>query len=344
MKVAVDAMGGDYAPGEVVRGALEAVRDFGTEIILVGDREAIEQAMADIPLRKTIEIIHATEKIAMDDAPAVAVRKKKDSSIVKAVRLVKEGAAGAVVSAGSTGAAMAASLLGLGRVKGIDRPAIATVLPSRRGGTVLLDVGANIDCRPQNLMQFAIMGSLYAEKILGIKNPRVGLLSIGEEDNKGNELTLSSFPLLKSADINFVGNVEGRDIFQGSADVVVCDGFVGNVILKAGEGLAMALMAMMREELTRHWLSKMGTVLTLPALKELRRRLDYAEYGGAPLLGVNGVTIICHGSSSAQAIRNAVRVAADSVQTGLVTAIRSSIEKSSGEQQEKEGYANDGTK
>lgn len=344
MKVAVDAMGGDYAPGEVVRGALEAVRDFGIEIILVGDQKAIEQAMAGAHPGKAIEIIHATEKITMDDAPAVAVRKKRDSSIVRAVRLVKEGAAGAVVSAGSTGAAMAASLLGLGRVKGIDRPAIATVLPSRRGGTVLLDVGANVDCRPQNLLQFAIMGSLYAEKILGIKNPRVGLLSIGEEDSKGNELTLSSFPLLKNADIDFVGNVEGRDIFQGSADVVVCDGFVGNVVLKAGEGLAMALMAMMREELARNWLSKMGTVLTLPALKELRRRLDYAEYGGAPLLGVNGVTIICHGSSSAQAVRNAVRVAADSVQTGLVTAIRSSIEKGSAEQALKAGCSNAGTK
>jgi glycerol-3-phosphate acyltransferase PlsX len=337
-------MGGDNAPGEVIRGALEAVRNFGTEIILVGDRAAIEQTMADSPQKKAVEIFHATEVIAMKDAPAVAVRKKKDASIVRAVQLVKEGKAGAVVSAGSTGAAMAASLLGFGRIKGIDRPAIATVLPSRRGGTVLLDVGANVDCRPQNLMQFAIMGSLYAERILGIEKPRVGLLSIGEEDNKGNELTLSSLPLLQKADINFVGNVEGRDIFQGSADVVVCDGFVGNVVLKAGEGLAMALMAMMREELTRHWLSKMGTVLTLPALKELRRRLDYAEYGGAPLLGVNGVTIICHGSSSAQAIRNAVRVAAESAHTGLVAAIRNSIEKGGSEQSKGAGCVHAGTK
>ncbi len=342
MKVAVDAMGGDYAPGEVVRGALEAVRTFGAEVILVGDQAAIEKELAGSSQQKGIEIVHASEVIAMKDAPAVAVRKKRDSSIVRAVQLVKEGSAGAVVSAGSTGAAMASSLLGLGRVRGIDRPAIATVLPSQRGGTILLDVGANVDCRPQHLLQFAIMGSLYAEKIIGIKNPRVGLLNIGEEDNKGNELTQSAFPLLKNAPVNFMGNVEGRDIFKGSADVVVCDGFVGNVVLKAGEGLAMALMAMMREELTRNWLSKMGTALTLPALKELRRRLDYAEYGGAPLLGVNGVTIICHGSSSYIAIRNAIRVAAESVQTGLVAAIRSCIEKETAGPAEKAGCANGG--
>jgi len=324
VRIAVDAMGGDFAPREVVMGALEAARE-GIEIILVGDRDGIESEIGR-ENRGRLEIVHTTEVIAMDEQPAAAVRRKKDSSIVRAVQLVREGRAGAFVSAGSTGAVMAASLLGLGRIKGIDRPAIASVLPSRKGGTVLLDVGANVDCKPRHLLQFGIMGSLYAEKVLGIANPRVGLLSVGEEDSKGNELTLGSFPLLKESGINFIGNVEGRDLFSGLVNVVVCDGFVGNVVLKAGEGLAMALMHMIKDELTRNWLSKMGTALTLPALKELRRRIDYAEYGGAPLLGVNGVVIVCHGSSTSLAIRNALRMAANAASTGLVDSIAESVE------------------
>lgn len=324
MKIAVDAMGGDYAPREAVMGALEASRD-GVNVILVGDRERI---LNDLGREQNgrIEIVHTTETISMGEQPAVAVRRKKDSSIVRSIGLVREGAASAFVSAGSTGAVMAASLLGLGRIKGIDRPAIATVLPSQKGGTVLLDVGANVDCKPKNLFQFGIMGYLYAEKILGIKNPRVGLLSVGEEESKGNELTLEAFPMLREAGINFIGNVEGRDLFSGSVNVVVCDGFVGNVVLKAGEGLAMALLRMMKEELARNWLSKMGTALALPGLKEFRRRVDYAEYGGAPLLGVNGVVIVCHGSSTALAIKNAIKVAAEAVSCGLVNAIGENIE------------------
>ncbi|MFZ5651236.1 MAG: phosphate acyltransferase PlsX [Bacillota bacterium] len=324
MKIAVDAMGGDYAPREIVAGALEAARD-GIEVILVGDSDSILKELGN-SRRDSIEIVHTTETIAMGEQPATAVRKKKDSSIVRSVRLVKEGRASAFVCAGSTGAVMAASLLGVGRIKGIDRPAIASVLPGEKGRTVLLDVGANVDCKPKHLLQFGIMGYLYAEKILGVKNPRVGLLSVGEEESKGNELTLEAFPLLKAAGINFVGNVEGRDIFNGLADVVVCDGFVGNVVLKAGEGLAMSLLKMMKEELARNWLSKMGTALTLPALKEIRRRVDYAEYGGAPLLGVNGVVIVCHGSSTAFAVRNAIKVAANAVSSGLVDATRENIE------------------
>ncbi len=324
MKIAVDAMGGDYAPREVVMGALEAARD-GIEVILVGDREKILNELGK-EHRDRLEVVHTTEAIAMGEQPAVAVRRKKDSSIVRSIQLLRDGYASAFVSAGSTGAVMAASLLGLGRVRGIDRPAIASVLPSRKGGTVLLDAGANVDCKPRNLLQFGIMGYLYAEKILGIKNPRVGLLNVGEEDNKGNEITLEAFPLLKEAGINFIGNVEGRDLFSGTVNVVVCDGFVGNVVLKAGEGLAMALMHMMKEELARNWLSKMGTALTLPALKEIRRRVDYAEYGGAPLLGVNGVVIVCHGSSTALAIKNAVKAAAEAVSCGLVGSIRENIE------------------
>lgn len=324
MKIAVDAMGGDYAPREAVLGALEAARE-GIEVVLVGDRDKIRQELGK-ENRDMLEIIHTSEVISMGEQPAVAVRRKKDSSIVRSVQLLRDGGAGAFVSAGSTGAVMAAALLGLGRIKGIDRPAIASVLPSRKGGTVLLDVGANIDCKPRNLVQFGIMGYLYADKILGIKNPRVGLLNVGEEESKGNELTQEAFPLMGQAGINFIGNVEGRDLFSGSVNVVVCDGFVGNVVLKAGEGLAMALLHMIKEELARNWLSKMGTALTLPALKELRRKVDYAEYGGAPLLGVNGVVIVCHGSSTAPAIKNGIRVAAEAVRRGLVGAIRENTE------------------
>jgi glycerol-3-phosphate acyltransferase PlsX len=221
---------------------------------------------------------------------------------------------------------MAAALLGLGRIKGIDRPAIAGVLPNEKGLTVLLDAGANVDCKPQHLLQFGVMGYLYAKKILGIANPRVGLLSNGEEETKGNETTLAAFPLLARAGINFTGNVEGRDIFRGTVDVVVCDGFVGNIVLKAGEGMAGALFKMMKEEITKSLLAKMGTVMAEPALKGFKRRLDYTEYGGAPLLGVNGVSIICHGSSTAKAVKNAIRVARESVDNRLVEAIRDSIE------------------
>lgn len=326
MKIVVDAMGGDFAPREAVLGALEARRE-GIEVMLVGDRARILSELGR-ESSGTIEIIHATEAIDMGEHPAAAVRRKKDSSIVRSVQMVREGLAGAMVSAGSTGAVMASGLLGLGRIGGIDRPAIASVLPGKGGGTVLLDVGANVDCKPKHLLQFGVMGSLYAEKILGVRNPRVGLLNVGQEETKGNELTQEAFRLLKGAGINFIGNVEGRDLFSGAVNVAVCDGFVGNVVLKAGEGLAMELLGMMREQLARTWLSKMGTALTLPAIKELVRKVDYAEYGGAPLLGVNGVIIVCHGSSNAMAIRNAIRLAANAVRCGLVDAIRENIEGS----------------
>lgn len=253
-------------------------------------------------------------------------RRKRDSSIVKSIQLVKKGTAGAFVSAGNTGAVMAAGLLELGRIRGVDRPAIAAVIPGENGKTILVDAGANVDCKPENLLQFGIMGYLYARKMLGVKNPRVGLLSLGEEESKGNELTLKALSLLREAGINFIGNVEGRDLFTGSVNVVVCDGFVGNVALKAGEGMAMALMRMMREELTRNWLYRMGTALALPALKGVTRRVDYAEHGGAPLLGVNGVVVICHGSSTALAIKNAIKMAAAAASSGLVRSIGDNVE------------------
>ncbi len=325
MKIAVDAMGGDHAPHEIVLGALEASRD-GHKIVLVGDKEKISAELDAVGGCFNIEILHANESIDMGEGnPAAAVRRKKDSSIVKSIQLLKEGQVSAFVSAGSTGAVMASALLGLGRIKGIERPAIASVLPSQKGGTVFLDVGANVDCKPKNLVQFAIMGSLYAEKVLGVSYPKVALLNVGEEDCKGNELTQATFPLLKEAGINFIGNIEGRDLFKGNANVVLCDGFVGNIVLKTCEGLAMSLIDMIKEELARNWLFKAGTALALPALKNIGKKIDYHEYGGAPLLGVNGVVVVSHGSSNAYAIKNAVKVAAGAVSSGLVPSIAENI-------------------
>lgn len=326
MRIAVDAMGGDYAPREIIKGALQAVEEYKLAVVLVGDEDRLKSELGACGANGLVSIDHAPEVVDMREHPAVAVRRKKNSSIVRATQLVKNGEADALISAGSTGAAMASALLGLGRIKGIDRPAIVGVLPNEKGATVLLDVGANVDCKPHNLLQFAIMGYIYSNKILGVSNPRVGLLSNGEEETKGNETTLAAYPLLSNAGINFIGNVEGRDIFRGTVDVIVCDGFIGNIVLKAGEGLASSLFKMMKEEITKSWLAKMGTVMAEPALKGFQRRLDYAEYGGAPLLGVNGVSIICHGSSTAKAIKNAIRVARESVGNNLVEAIRDSIE------------------
>lgn len=329
MKIAVDVMGGDYAPREIVKGVLQAAAEYGAAVILVGDEEQIRAELVDLVDYDTtglVSIVHAPEVIGMREPPAVAVRRKKNSSIVRATQLVKEGEARALVSAGSTGAVMASALLGLGRIKGIDRPAIAGVLPIEQGFTVLLDVGANVDCKPHYLLQFGVIGHLYANKILGIANPRVGLLSNGEEETKGNETTLAAFSLLSKAGINFIGNVEGRDIYRGTVDVVVCDGFVGNIVLKAGEGMARSMFKMMKEEINKSRLAKVGTVMAESALSGFQKRHDYTEYGGAPLLGVNGVTIICHGSSTAKAVKNAVRVAGESVENRLVEAIRESIE------------------
>ena len=263
----------------------------------------------------------------MDEHPANAVRKKKDATIVVATRLVKQGEADALVSAGSTGAQMAAALLGLGRIKGIERPAIATVLPTVEGGKLILDVGANLDATPEQLCQYALMGSIYAERILGISNPRVGLLNVGSEEGKGNELTQKTFPLLKEAAINFIGNIEGRDIPYGRADVIVCEGFVGNVLLKWGEGLAGVFVQVIKEKITSNMIRKLGALAVKPGLKEFAQMMDYAEYGGAPLLGVNGISIICHGSSKTKAIFNAIRVARECVQTQFIEQIREELPK-----------------
>ncbi|MDR3584097.1 MAG: phosphate acyltransferase PlsX [Desulfosporosinus sp.] len=327
MRIAVDAMGGDYAPEEIIKGTLMAAeKNPDVHLILVGQKERILPFLTGTR-PKNISLVEATEVIEMDEHPANAVRKKKDATIVVATRLVKQGEADALVSAGSTGAQMAAALLGLGRIKGIERPAIATVLPTVEGGKLILDVGANLDATPEQLCQYALMGSIYAERILGIPNPRVGLLNVGSEEGKGNELSQKTFPLLKEAAINFIGNIEGRDIPYGRADVIVCEGFVGNVLLKWGEGLAGVFVQVIKEKITSNIIRKLGALAVKPGLKEFAQMMDYAEYGGAPLLGVNGISIICHGSSKTKAIFNAIRVARECVQTQFIEQIREELPK-----------------
>ena len=327
MRIAVDAMGGDYAPEEIIKGTLMAAKIWpDLHLILVGQQAKILPYFIE-KKPDNVTLIEASEVIEMDEHPANAVRKKKDASIVVATRLVKLGEAEAVVSAGSTGAQMAAALLGLGRIKGIERPAIGTVLPTAEGGKLILDVGANLDASPEHLCQYALMGSIYAEKILGITNPRVGLLNIGSEEGKGNELTQKTYPLLKVAPLNFIGNVEGRDVPYGRADVIVCEGFAGNILLKTAEGLAGVLFQLIKEKITSNLLRKIGALAVKPGLKEIAQMMDYAEYGGAPLLGVNGISIICHGSSKEKAIFNAIRVARECVQVRLIEQIREGLPK-----------------
>ncbi|SDF77079.1 phosphate acyltransferase PlsX [Sporolituus thermophilus] len=331
MRVAVDAMGGDFAPNEIVLGAIEAVKEFSCEVVLVGDETKIKPLLERYGAQalSNLTVYHASQVIEMHEHPGAAVRKKKDASVVVATRLVKEGNCDVVISAGSTGAAVAAAMFGLGRIKGIERPSIATPIPNLSGTTVLLDSGANVDSKPKHLVQSAIMGSIYAEYVLGIKNPRIGLLNIGEEETKGNEQALATYPLLKQlTTINFIGNVEGRDIPKGTVDVVVCDGFVGNVVLKLGEGLASAIMQLLKEAIQNSgFIAKMASLMVLPAFRGLKKKLDYAEYGGAPLLGVDGGFIICHGSSKAKAIKNAIRVAKEFTDKRVVDHIRENIAK-----------------
>src|SRR6266478_4019155 len=310
MKIAVDAMGGDHGPAVVVEGAVAAVREFGVSAILVGDRQAVEAEIRRVGAESLeLEVRHASEVVGMAESPSLALRRKRDSSLRVAAELVRDGKAAAFISAGNTGAALAISMFVVGVLRGIDRPAIAAVLPSLRGFTVLIDAGANVTPKPWHLFQFAIMGHVYARDILGLERPRVGLLSVGEEEGKGNDLTREAYEQLKESSINFVGNVEGRDIYNGSCDVVVTDGFTGNVALKISESLGEMLTGMIKEELTRDTRSKVGAMLALPAFERLRRRIDYTEVGGAPLLGLDGAAIICHGASPVKAITNAVRVA-----------------------------------
>jgi glycerol-3-phosphate acyltransferase PlsX len=319
MKIAVDAMGGDFAPEAIVEGAVQAADEYGVSIVLIGQEDRIhaeltkhDTALLDIKVR------HASQIVDMHDEPAFALRRKRDSSLHGAINLVRDGEADAAVSAGNTGAGMAIGTVACRPLEGIDRPALATVMPNIDGETVLLDVGANVDCKPLHLLQFAVMGHVYAKELLKIENPRVGLLSTGEEETKGNSLSKDVFaPLSQTRELNFLGNVEGRDVFNGRADVIVCDGFVGNAVLKASEGAAKTIGLLLKEGFTQSWRTKLGYLCVKPAIEHLRKRIDYTEYGGAPLLGLNNVIIISHGSSKARAIKNAIRVARESVEMEL---------------------------
>src|SRR6516165_7209574 len=313
IKIAVDAMGSDQAPAVEVEGAVQAAAEYGISIVLVGQDDRVHAHLqkkdaANLP----IEVVHASEVITMDESAATAARKKKDSSIRVAARLMRDNGVAGVVSAGNTGAVMATVKMVVGTLPVVDRPALSTVLPTQKGKpAILLDVGANVDCKPHHLEQFALMGDIYSRAIFGIRRPRVGLLSIGEEDSKGNELTKEAFKSLKQAPINFIGNVEGRDIFKGEVDVIVCDGFTGNIVLKLSEGLIETFATMLRQELEKTIAAKVGYILAERAFRAFRKRMDYSEYGGAPLLGMKGITIVCHGRSNANAIKNAIRIAHD---------------------------------
>ncbi|MGA2435163.1 MAG: phosphate acyltransferase PlsX [Bryobacteraceae bacterium] len=314
LTIAVDAMGGDAAPKSEIEGAIQAAKSLGVKVILVGRRELLEPELArqDGVTGLPIEIVHASEQVTMQDSAARSVRNKRDSSIRVASRLVRDGVAHGLVSAGNTGAVMATVKTVQGMVPGVDRPALASVFPALTGKpVVMVDVGANVDCGPKMLAQFAVMGEIYSRLILHTSDPRVGLLSIGEEEHKGNDLTRTATPLLKSLPIDFIGNVEGRDLYTGKADVIVCDGFIGNVALKVSEGLVEVIKQMLKESLEATITRKIGYVLSRDAYADFRKRVDYSEYGGAPLLGVRGVCIICHGRSNANAIKNAIRVAAE---------------------------------
>ncbi len=325
-KIAVDAMGGDHAPAVIVEGALLAAQDVDAELILVGDKLAVEQECLRIGGKlPRFSIINATQTVSMDESPSVALR-KRDSSMKVAFEMIKRGEAQAVVSAGNSGAMMAIGMLVIGTLPQVTRPAILAIVPGTSKGTIIIDAGANVDCKPRQLLQFGIIGSVYAERGLGIVNPRVGVLSNGEEDSKGNELTRAASELLESAPVNYVGYVEGRDFFNGKVDVIVCDGFTGNVALKTMEGVASFAGEILKSGFEKSWLSRLGYLLTRQSLRHAYRKLDYAEYGGARLLGLDGVAIVAHGGSTALAIKNAIRVASESVSQNVNGHISAALE------------------
>jgi glycerol-3-phosphate acyltransferase PlsX len=326
MRIAVDAMGGDHAPLVNVDGAIAAAREYGIASLLVGRSDELSRLLADSGYRgDKIEIVDATEVVTMDDPATAAIRKKRNSSIRVAANCVRDGRAAGLVSAGHTGAAMVSAKMVIGTIQGVDRPALATILPNLSGHCLLLDVGANPDARTEHFKEFAVMGSIYAQLIFGKANPSIGLMSIGEEDTKGSASTKEAFKSLKETGLNFVGNVEGRDVFDGKVDVIVTDGFTGNVILKVSEALAEMVEKLLREEIKKTLQASVGFLLSRSAFRSFKSRIDYSEYGGAPLLGVKGCVIICHGRSSAKAIKNAIRLAAEFSRQGLAEKIQSSI-------------------
>jgi glycerol-3-phosphate acyltransferase PlsX len=324
-RIALDAMGGDNAPDEIVKGALLAAEEHpGTTILLVGREEVLREKLAGRTSPR-IEIVDAREVVDMTDNALAPLRRKRNSSIRVCANLVAEGRADAMVSAGHTGAAMTSAYKVLGTIDGVSRPALAAILPNKVGHVVLLDVGANVDAKPESLREFAVMGHFYSQMIFGIKEPRVGLLSVGEEEGKGNQVTKETFRIMKETGLNFTGNAEGRDVFNGNMDVIVCDGFTGNVVLKASESLAEMMSKMIREEITRGVMRKIGALLTKGAFADIKKRTDYSEYGGAPLLGVKGGCIISHGRSNAKAIKNAVRVGREFALNRIDSKIREKI-------------------
>ncbi len=329
MKIAVDAMGGDYAPKVIIEGAITAAREYGCQIALVGIKERIEEELRKIPdLPNTIEIIHASEVIQMDEPAALSIRKRRDSSIVRSIELLKQGKAEAFFSAGNTGAVVCAATLGLGMLSEVERPGIAIIMPTvKENPTLIIDVGANIDAKPMHLLQYAAMAQAYYCHIFNYDLPSVGLLNIGEEEAKGTDFVKETYHLLEESHLNFQGNVEGKDIFKGKTEVVICDGFIGNVTLKVSEGVAEAFGALLKRELTSSLMAKIGSLFVYNALKRFKKSFDYSEYGGAPLLGVNGIVIIGHGRSNAKAIKNAIKVAIKEVENNVNQKMLESVKK-----------------
>jgi glycerol-3-phosphate acyltransferase PlsX len=310
-------MGGDFGPEIVVPGALAAARKDNLGLILVGNEKLIQKTLDSQKHQDLdLEIVHASEVVEMSEKPSDVLRKKKNSSIQVAFKLVREGRGQGVVSAGNSGATLGCGMFTLGRIKGVERPALASILPSEKGPLILIDVGANVECKPYQLVQFGLMAEVFARSVLHVQKPKVGILTIGEEDDKGNILVRETVKLFKMSSMNFIGNIEGRDFFTGKADIVVCDGFVGNVSLKLMEGLAVSLTKILKEEVNKSWLARLGFLFGMGALKRFGRRIDYAEYGGAPLLGLNGIGIVCHGSSNSKAITNAVLMAGEFIRNG----------------------------
>ena len=343
LRIALDAMGGERGPEEMVAGAIQAVEESDLEVTLIGDENILNRVLQNQSSASSrLQIVHASQVVSMDESPFEAIRKKKDSSISRAFEQLKKGEVDGVVSAGNSGATMASAIKSLGRLENILRPGIASVFPTLKNPLVMMDVGANVDCRPQHLFQFGVMGAAFSDNLFQIKKPSIGLLSIGEEGGKGNVLVKSAHELFRKSSLNFIGNVEGRDIFQGDVDVIVCDGFVGNVCLKVSEGLAEAIISMLRTEMSKSFMAKIGYLLAKQAFGNFGKRVDYAEYGGAPLLGVNGTGIVCHGRSNAQAIKNAIKVAAEMVRNrvnGYIVQLLSESNPAPAKEIQDESYA-----
>lgn len=331
MKIAVDVMSGDHGPRPLLEGIVEAVRDYQAKVVAVGDPDQISEIIKDFPEEaKSIEIQSAREIINMEDSPSIAVRKKKDASVVVAANTVADNRTFGFFSPGNTGATLATAIQHLGRLKGVKRPALGVPLPRSDGGvTFMLDAGANVDCKPEWLVQFAIMGEVYAREILGVVNPKIGILSNGEEEKKGNEQTLAAHAKLKKLPYDFIGNIEGRDMFGMGrrVDVAVCDGFIGNIVLKSTEGVAGAIIQILKDGIMSSKIAKTGALFLKPTFKNLKKRMDYAEYGGVPLLGINGIVIIGHGSSNARAVRNAIRAGIHAANSDITAHIVENIKR-----------------